>query len=81
MADSAEIITDFTVKLESTTWPIVNNQIRRSGPEQGGRTLKVENLGDFKSMFETALHHKSADQLGTFGKVPFDKKRLMLLSF
>jgi hypothetical protein len=31
-------------------WPIAYNQIRRSGPWRG-RTLKVEYLGEFESIF------------------------------
>ncbi len=38
------------------------------------RTLEVEFLGEFESIFETALVHESGDQLGTFGEITLDKK-------
>ncbi len=38
------------------------------------RTLEVEFLGEFKSIFENALVYKLGDQLGTFGEITLDKK-------
>ncbi len=38
------------------------------------RTLEIELLGEFESIFETALVHESGDQLGNFGQITFDKK-------
>ncbi len=37
-------------------------------------TLEVEFLGEFESIFETALDHESEDLLGTFGEITLDKK-------
>jgi hypothetical protein len=45
------------------------------------RTLEVEFLGEFESIFENALVYESGDQLGTFGEITLDKKILALLSF
>jgi hypothetical protein len=38
------------------------------------RTLEVEFLGKFESMFENALAYESGDQLGCFGEITVDKK-------
>ncbi len=38
------------------------------------RPLEVEFLGEFESIFETALGHKSEDQLGTFGEITLETK-------
>jgi hypothetical protein len=37
-------------------------------------TLEVEFLGEFESIFETALDQGSEDLLGTFGEITLDKK-------
>ncbi len=39
-----------------------------------GKTLKVEFLGKFEFIFETALDHASEDPLGTFGEITLDRK-------
>jgi hypothetical protein len=44
------------------------------------KILEVEFLGEFESIFKTALDRKSEDQLGTFGEITLDKKNLTLLS-
>jgi hypothetical protein len=54
-------------------WPIAHNQICHSGPWPG-RTLEIKYLGEFESIFETALDHESGDQVGTFGDITLDKK-------
>ncbi len=36
--------------------------------------FKVEFLGEFESIFETALDHELENQLGTFGEITLDKK-------
>ncbi len=36
--------------------------------------FKVEYLGRFKYIFETASGHEPGDQLGTFGEIILDKK-------
>ncbi len=36
--------------------------------------LKVEFLGEFEFIFETALDHASEDQLGTSGEITLDRK-------
>jgi hypothetical protein len=36
--------------------------------------LEVEFLGEFESIFETALDHESENLLGTFGEITLDKK-------
>ncbi len=51
----------------------MRNKICRSGPYRG-KTLEVEFLGEFESMFETALDQESEDLLGTFGEITLDKK-------
>ncbi len=38
------------------------------------KDLRSQILGEFKSIFETALDHESEDQLGTFGETTFNKK-------
>jgi hypothetical protein len=38
------------------------------------RTLEVEFLGEFESIFENALAYESGDQLGRFGEITLDKK-------
>ncbi len=70
------------MKTKSTTVPIAQNQIRRSGPYSSnkirrsgplrGKTLEVEFLGEFESISETALDHESEDPLGTFGEITLD---------
>jgi hypothetical protein len=54
-------------------WPIAHNKIPGSGPLRR-RTLEAKFLGEFESIFETALDHESGDQLGTFGEITLDKK-------
>jgi hypothetical protein len=39
------------------------------------RTLEIEFLHEFKSIFETALVYESGDQLGTFGEITLNKKK------
>jgi hypothetical protein len=46
----------------SLQWPIARKDLRSGF------------LGEFESIFETALDHKSDDQLGTFGEITLDKK-------
>ncbi len=48
-------------------WPTALKQICCRGPKHE-RTLKVEYLGRIKSLFKTALDHKSGNQ------ITFDKK-------
>jgi hypothetical protein len=38
------------------------------------KTLEVEYLGEFESIFETAFDQESEDQFGSFGKITLDKK-------
>ncbi len=38
------------------------------------KTYKSKFLSEFESIFETALDHKSEDQLGTFGEINLHKK-------
>jgi hypothetical protein len=40
-------------------------------------TLKVEHLGEFESVFETALDHESGDQVVTSGEISFDKNLML----
>jgi hypothetical protein len=54
-------------------WLIAHNKIRCSGPKSG-RTLEVEFLGEFESIFGTALDNKTGERLGTFGEITLDKK-------
>ncbi len=42
--------------------------------------LNVNHVGEFKSIFKTALDHESGGQFGTFDEITFDKKNLTLLS-
>ncbi len=42
--------------------------------------LEFKFLGEFESMFKTALDYKSEDQLGIFGEINLEKN-LTLLSF
>ncbi len=51
---------------------VLYNPIRRSSPQRG-KTLKVEYLGEFESIFEIALDHESGDLIGSFGEITFDK--------
>jgi hypothetical protein len=44
------------------------------------KTSKLKFLSEFESIFETALDHKSEDQLGTFGEINLHKKNFRLLS-
>jgi hypothetical protein len=44
------------------------------------KTVKVKYLGEFESIFKTALVHESGDQLGTFDEIKKDIRNLMLLS-
>ncbi len=54
-------------------WPIAQSKICRSRPDHR-KTLEFEFLGEFESVFETALDPESEDLMGTFGEITLDKK-------
>jgi hypothetical protein len=58
-----------------TPWATAVELVMRYGPLHGiklhskKKTLEVEFLGEFESIFKTALNHKSEDLLGTFREI------------
>jgi hypothetical protein len=41
-------------------------------------TFKVDYLGEFESIFETASDHEPGDPLGTFGEITLEKNLTLL---
>ncbi len=47
----------------------------------GRSNLKVEYLGEYESISETALDHESGDKLDTLGEITFRQKHLISCPF